>query len=463
MAMDALFLELIPLARSILWSPVTDGPRRPATIPFRIFLAQRALVTVHGHLATAPRGGQGLLGVLVGDLCECPETKISYLVIDEAIRLDQAVYGDRTKDVLTGLWSRVEAQLEQSNARLLGWYHSHPPLGIGLSSRDVETHEQYFREPWQVALVLSAGGDPPAGGFFRAGADVSWPSACLPFYELLQDDSFRPDGKKRSFVTWKNYRAYNAVAAPPSQAQAPAAGPGEPAVFPRAPTPTIAAGTPPAAAPGGPRSASAAAVGVPPPPPVVPEAPFVPAAAVPREPDPPPEPELRTFVARRSPPVTLAGPEADVRPTGSHRRGWLAALVVVLLAAAAGLYFRFRPALVEGSPPASASQATSSPSPSSSPSPPPVTVSPELARLDQIGEALVQTVQSYNDRAQRQASCAELAQGLVAVEQRWIAYNAAAKSVNLAQDSVRAGKDQSLYGNVDSVESHFDRSGCARP
>ena len=40
------------------------------------------------HLATAPpHPGQGLLGFLVGDLCECPETNVAYLIIDAALRL----------------------------------------------------------------------------------------------------------------------------------------------------------------------------------------------------------------------------------------------------------------------------------------------------------------------------------------------------------------------------------------
>src|SRR5207253_1094752 len=81
------------------------------------------------------------------------------------------------------------------------------------TAHHIETHEHYFAEPWQVALVL--GSDPdgqPVAGLFRAGADEAWATTVLPFYELLSEESFRPGGKKRSFVAWKNYRAYNPVA-----------------------------------------------------------------------------------------------------------------------------------------------------------------------------------------------------------------------------------------------------------
>jgi len=43
-----------------------------------------------------------------------------------ALRLNQAIYGDRTRDVITRLWDRVQEQLETQQAHLIGWYHTHP-------------------------------------------------------------------------------------------------------------------------------------------------------------------------------------------------------------------------------------------------------------------------------------------------------------------------------------------------
>src|SRR5439155_1677027 len=118
----------IPVARSILWSPAGEdgGGQRPGHLPFPVFLAQSALTAIHEHVAAPARPGQGVLGFLFGDLCECPETNVSYLVIDAALRLNQAIYGDRTRDVITRLWDRVQEQLETQHAHLIGWYHTHP-------------------------------------------------------------------------------------------------------------------------------------------------------------------------------------------------------------------------------------------------------------------------------------------------------------------------------------------------
>ncbi len=39
----------------------------------------------------------------------------------------------------------------------VGWYHSHTRAEICLTPEDLELHQRYFPEPWQVALVLRPG------------------------------------------------------------------------------------------------------------------------------------------------------------------------------------------------------------------------------------------------------------------------------------------------------------------
>jgi len=149
------------------------------------------LQAIQEHLVAPPKPGQGLIGFLVGDLCECPDTNVSYLIIDSALRLNQPIYGDRTMDVVTRLWDRIEAQAAEQRGHLIGWYHTHPPHPIALSQHDLETHEHYFAEPWQIALIIGSGADgtEPAAGLFRAGSDETWPTTPRPFYELLGEES----------------------------------------------------------------------------------------------------------------------------------------------------------------------------------------------------------------------------------------------------------------------------------
>ena len=401
MSTDGPLRQPIPVGRSILWSPASGGSKRPGNIPFPVFLSQAALTAILEHVATPHRPGQGILGFLLGDECECPETGTSYLVIDVALRLNQAIYGDRTRDVVTRLWDHIQQQLEQQRASLIGWYHTHAPLPLTLSGHDVETHEHYFAEPWQVALLLGTDAAEPAGSFFRAGTDEAWTDTALPFYELLAPESIRPDGKKRSFVTWKNYRAFNPVAPTGSHPPAPitqvsprvAAKPPGAAKFTPAPPPpprpapppprepppaddgelkflTAAEDMPPPHPPPPPRHAP------PPPPPPPPPAPPPPRAAVrPRaapepepEPESDPEPEHEAAEAPAAPADdALAGAywpdefeeravadaagelEAPPEPRAPRRRRQLpraltrTLLVLVLGGLAAGAYWWFQP------------------------------------------------------------------------------------------------------------------------
>lgn len=37
---------------------------------------------------------------------------------------------------------------------IVGWYHSHPGLGVFLSETDQRTQRSFFRQPWQVGVVI---------------------------------------------------------------------------------------------------------------------------------------------------------------------------------------------------------------------------------------------------------------------------------------------------------------------
>ncbi len=508
MSADAPLRKTIPLARSILWSPTaapgTAGGGRPGNIPFPVFVAQSALAAVREHLATAPSPGQGILGFLVGDMCECPDTNVSYLIIDATLRLSQPIYGDRTTDVVTRIWDRIVAQVEATKGHLIGWYHTHAPLPVAMSAHDIETHEHYFAELWQVALVL--GSDPdgqPIAGLFRAGSDEAWATTGLPFYELLSEESFRPGGKKRSFVAWKNYRAYNPVAdrpfrTPPKQA--------EPEPAPREPEPVEAEAPEP-------EPEEPAAPPEPPPPPPPRQEPTPPTPPQWREPPPeplPPGPELASIFEERAgegeedtqqlmeqapePAVEEElEPPPPVRPARRRARRirwgrWVRLLGILLVAGAGGFYVWLNglpalpplprlpsiPFLKKQKPQTSVPPRRSAPAPRqpaakpqvNPPAPGPAAVRPLSTRLDQLADSLATVVRGFSDRAalfeRRQQTCDGLARGLLAVEARWQSYSTARRASGIL-DPTRAVRDQTLYAGVDAVERRFEQSGCQRP
>lgn len=93
-------------------------------------------------------------GVLVGSLVGEPGEHVVQVSGWIAARHTEA---SRTSVTFTpDTWAAVHEEKERSypNERIVGWYHTHPNLGIFLSQHDLFIHRNFFREPWQVALVV---------------------------------------------------------------------------------------------------------------------------------------------------------------------------------------------------------------------------------------------------------------------------------------------------------------------
>lgn len=53
-------------------------------------------------------------------------------------------------------WAAMTRQVDQQfpGQLVLGWQHTHPDFGVFLSGYDLFIHRNFFREPWQIALVV---------------------------------------------------------------------------------------------------------------------------------------------------------------------------------------------------------------------------------------------------------------------------------------------------------------------
>jgi hypothetical protein len=119
---------------------------------------------------------------------------------------------------------------------------------------------------------------------------------------------------------------------------------------------------------------------------------------------------------------------------------------------------------------AAAAPGTLPPAASTAPAPAsPAGVPPErtTGAIDRLSDSLVAAIQSYQERARLYESglrdCTVLARGLVRVEGGWAAYNAEKRTLTAQLDDARTQRDLLLYSSVDTVEAHYDRSGCRRP
>jgi hypothetical protein len=80
---------------------------------------------------------------------------------------------------------QYHAQAGEAGLRVLGWYHSHTRSALAFSTDDLSIHYKFFKEPWQVGLLLrpNAGGGARGGFFFRepGGAAIRTSASYLEF------------------------------------------------------------------------------------------------------------------------------------------------------------------------------------------------------------------------------------------------------------------------------------------
>jgi proteasome lid subunit RPN8/RPN11 len=136
-------------------TPVTSDTRLVVVTHLEVYAAIHA-----GTTASLPHETGGfLLGRVSCDAQgPCWLVEIDETMPVEPVEQDSVHFSFSWRDV-----DRVRRYREERQKALLGWYHSHPDVGVFLSETDVEhTHRLLFAEPFQVALVF----DPVRG---RAG------------------------------------------------------------------------------------------------------------------------------------------------------------------------------------------------------------------------------------------------------------------------------------------------------
>ena len=81
---------------------------------------------------------------------------------------------------------------ELKDLAIVGWFHTHTRSKIFLSEEDLDIHESFFKEPWQIAMVMRPHKDQPASaGFFCKDA-----AGIINGEECLSEFAVRPDVKQ---------------------------------------------------------------------------------------------------------------------------------------------------------------------------------------------------------------------------------------------------------------------------
>jgi proteasome lid subunit RPN8/RPN11 len=184
-----------PYQDAILWQP-DEGLEASADPVVKVFVTQKAYVRICAHASSDLENEVG--GWLLGKKRQDKVSGEGYIVIDTILPARHTLQGSAfltfTSETQITLLNTLHHDYPKKD--LVGWFHTHPRMGIFLSSYDTFLHQHFFPEIWQVALVVEPFSQ--TGGFFIRQADGQLdPRGYHGFYELMGT-------KKRSVVNWRN-------------------------------------------------------------------------------------------------------------------------------------------------------------------------------------------------------------------------------------------------------------------
>jgi proteasome lid subunit RPN8/RPN11 len=183
----------LPVKKAHRWNSQYDATGLDPVLS--VFMTQTAYSRICVHSVSDMLNEVG--GVMVGEWC-VDEDDDQFIVVEHAIPARHtrqgSVYLTFTQDSLVEIHDEID--LHYKGKKIVGWYHTHPRMGIFLSHYDTWLHKNFFPEPWQVALVVEPHSS--LGGFFIKQKNGSLdPTRYFGFHEL--DGNFG-----RSMVFWTN-------------------------------------------------------------------------------------------------------------------------------------------------------------------------------------------------------------------------------------------------------------------
>jgi proteasome lid subunit RPN8/RPN11 len=194
----------IPIGWARRWrSPLEPTENEMWEPAVTVFVSQKAFVRVCAHAGSDLSNEVG--GWLIGKWRADKESGEQFIIVEAILPAPHTRHGSAyltfTQDTQVALHEELEQRYP--GKELVGWYHTHPYIGVFLSEYDTWLHQNFFPELHQVALVIEPYS--ARGGFFIRQADGSLdPRHYFGFYEIH-------NRKKRSVVHWRNLSSESEV------------------------------------------------------------------------------------------------------------------------------------------------------------------------------------------------------------------------------------------------------------
>jgi hypothetical protein len=122
-------------------------------------------------------------GLLIGSVYDVDSTGRFIVSIEKFVRSDSAESTGVSLKMDTHVWSDARVAASEGQT-VVGWYHSHPGLGVFFSGTDRKTQKAFFNHDHCVGLVI----DPVRGQqkWFMGGESMSVPDHHVTFFEAKQ-------------------------------------------------------------------------------------------------------------------------------------------------------------------------------------------------------------------------------------------------------------------------------------
>ena len=123
-----------------------------------IIIDESALRAVQAHALSKPH--LEVAGVLVGTWPQKQQNGRFLVHITDMVVAKYAIGNRGSITLYPESWrymtDTLHARYPNETTVIVGWYHTHPNLGIFLSEADLFIDKQFFTQEWQIALVLDA-------------------------------------------------------------------------------------------------------------------------------------------------------------------------------------------------------------------------------------------------------------------------------------------------------------------
>lgn len=168
--------------------------RAPAPHQVQIIVSQAALQQIdsHGRSNLTTELGGALLGRAYQHQNQV------FVEIQAALPVVSADHGPIHFTFTADTWRQLRQDREEKypNLEIVGWFHTHPDLGVFYSGDDVVVHSAAFTLPWHVGLVIDPARNEACFFGWENGDLVPFPG----FYELL-------DSQTTPFARWRVTRS----------------------------------------------------------------------------------------------------------------------------------------------------------------------------------------------------------------------------------------------------------------